>query len=243
MPCRSRLCSSSTVTSTLTTSSARSRNVSGTVSRTRTPVTRLTASFSVSRCWMLTAVMHADAGVEQLQHVLIALLVPAAGGVGVRELVDDAQLRLARAGSRRRSISSSTTPRYSIFRRGTISRSPNLRLGVGAAVRLDEADRRRPRPRGEARARPRASSRSCRRRARRRCRCAAARAARSAASPAPARRSDGFVSGIDPIASAPIRTRSPSLRTLYGFRLRTLYGLLSALLRAHGADDGSVAKD
>src|SRR5437762_7124893 len=38
-------------------SSARSRNVSGTVSRTRTPVTRATASFSVSRCWMFTAVM------------------------------------------------------------------------------------------------------------------------------------------------------------------------------------------
>ena len=39
---------------------------------------------------------HTDAGVEQLQDVLIALLVPAARRVGVCELVDDAERRLSR---------------------------------------------------------------------------------------------------------------------------------------------------
>ena len=37
-----------------------------------------------------------DAGVEQLEHVLVALAVAAAGHVGVRHLVDDRDLRLAR---------------------------------------------------------------------------------------------------------------------------------------------------
>ena len=36
-----------------------------------------------------------DAGVEQLQHVLVALAVATAGRVGVRELVDDGDGRLA----------------------------------------------------------------------------------------------------------------------------------------------------
>ena len=83
---------------------------------------------------------HADAGIEKLEDVLIALFVRAARDVGVGELVDDAELRPPRAGwhrhpfprARRRGIRSS--------RRGTTSRSPNLRLGVGSPVRLDEAD-------------------------------------------------------------------------------------------------------
>ena len=89
---------------------------------------------------MLTAVMHADAGVEQLEHVLIALLVPAARRVGVRELVDDAQLRLARAGSRRHPSPRARRRGSRCLRRGMTSRSAELRLGVGAAVGLDEPD-------------------------------------------------------------------------------------------------------
>src|SRR5579884_3875739 len=45
------------VTSTFTTSSARFRKLSGTVSRICVLAERETASFSVSRCWMLTAVI------------------------------------------------------------------------------------------------------------------------------------------------------------------------------------------
>jgi len=39
---------------------------------------------------------HIDAGLEDLQHVLVALVVTAAGGIRVRELVDHTESRLAR---------------------------------------------------------------------------------------------------------------------------------------------------
>ena len=48
--------SSAGVMSTTTTSSALSTTVSGTVSRTLTPVMVETTSERLSRCWMLTAV-------------------------------------------------------------------------------------------------------------------------------------------------------------------------------------------
>ena len=83
---------------------------------------------------------HVDAGVEDLEHVLVALLVAAARHVGVRQLVDDAHLRRARAMTASTSISSSVTPRYSILRRGIDFEVLQLRLGVRATVGLDEAD-------------------------------------------------------------------------------------------------------
>ncbi len=39
---------------------------------------------------------HVDAGVEQLEHVFIALAILAAGHVGVRQLVDDDRIGMAR---------------------------------------------------------------------------------------------------------------------------------------------------
>ena len=97
-PARRRSCRSSTARSRLTTWSACLRKLSGTVSRTATPVARSTTSFRLSRCWTLKRADDVDAGVEQLDDVLVALLVVAAGHVGVRELVDERQRRIARAG-------------------------------------------------------------------------------------------------------------------------------------------------
>ena len=45
---------------------------------------------------MLTAVQHIDAGVEQFEHILVALAVLAAGNVGVGKLVNDHDLRMPR---------------------------------------------------------------------------------------------------------------------------------------------------
>ena len=80
-----------------------------------------------------------DAGLEEVEHVLVALGVPAAGDVGVGELVDHTDLRL-RARIASTSISSIVTPRYSTLRRGHDLEVLELRLGVAAAVGLDEAD-------------------------------------------------------------------------------------------------------
>ena len=109
---------------------------------------------------------HVDAGVEQLLDVLPALLVAAARGVGVRELVDqdhrrapgqhgvDVQLR-------------HPVPRYSITGADDLEVA-ELLGGAGAAVGLDHGRRpRRCRARGAGAPR-RASRRSCRRRAPRR---------------------------------------------------------------------------
>ena len=43
---------------------------------------------------MLTAVHHVDAGVEQLEHIFVALAVLAAGHVGVGQFVDDDSVRM-----------------------------------------------------------------------------------------------------------------------------------------------------
>ena len=109
-----------------------------------------------------------DAGVEQLLDVLPALLVARAGDVGVRELVDERDLRAAARARRRRP--SPRTSRRGTRRplRGTTSRSPTCSAVLRAAVRLDEADDDvARRARGDAGPRP-ASRTSCRRRARRR---------------------------------------------------------------------------
>ena len=67
-----------------------------------------------------------DAGVEQLVHVLPALVVPRAGGVGVGQLVQQEQ-RGCRARAASRSNSSSRVPRYSMTRRGMTSRPSSSR--------------------------------------------------------------------------------------------------------------------
>jgi hypothetical protein len=105
------------VTSTLTTSSARSRNVSGTVSRTRTPVTRADGVVERFEVLDVDGREDADAGVEDLEHVLEALLVPAAGALvwASSSTTHSCGLRATIAAT---SISSRTTPRYSTFRRG-----------------------------------------------------------------------------------------------------------------------------
>jgi len=63
----------STVTSTFTTSLARFRKLSGTVSRMTVLAERLTASLSVSRCWMLTAAITLMPASQQFQHIFVAL--------------------------------------------------------------------------------------------------------------------------------------------------------------------------
>ena len=82
--------------STSITSSASSKNVSGTVSQTRMPVMPPTTSFRLSRCWTLSVVKTSMPAGEQLVDVLPALRVARARRVGVRQLVDEDQRRLAR---------------------------------------------------------------------------------------------------------------------------------------------------
>ena len=73
---------------------------SGTVSRTVTPVICATTSFRLSMCCTLSALYTSMPAVQQLLDVLPALGVPRAGGVGVRELVDQQQLPGWRASAR-----------------------------------------------------------------------------------------------------------------------------------------------
>ena len=81
-----------------------------------------------------------DAGVEQLENVLDT----ASRGADPGALVWASSSTTTTCGRRAlmaaTSISLSVTPRYSIARSGTCSRSPISAEGVGAAVRLDEAD-------------------------------------------------------------------------------------------------------
>src|SRR4029434_6895609 len=82
---------------------------------------------------------HADAGVEDVEHVLIALLMTAAERVGVRELVDDTELLFARDDGvdvhllerDPAVLDSSTRNRLEIA---------DERFGIRAAVRFDKAD-------------------------------------------------------------------------------------------------------
>ena len=93
LPARSRSCSASGVRSTSTTSSASRATRSGKVSRTR--MSRELGDRIVQALEMLDVDGgdDVDAGGEHLVDVLVALLVPQARRVGVRELVDQGQLR------------------------------------------------------------------------------------------------------------------------------------------------------
>ena len=78
------------------TSSASSITASGTRSRTWTPVMLSTMSARLSRCWMLTVLMTVMPALEQILDVLPALLMLRAWRVGVRQLVDQRDVRAAR---------------------------------------------------------------------------------------------------------------------------------------------------
>ena len=80
-----------------------------------------------------------DAGVEELEHVLVALLVAAAGHVGVRELVDDRDLRLAREDGVEVHLLDGDAAILDLAPRHVLEARDELR-GLGAAVRLDEAE-------------------------------------------------------------------------------------------------------
>ena len=78
-------------------------------------------------------------GVEQVEHVLVPLLVPAAGCVGVRELVDDAHLRLASEDGVDIHLFEHDAAVFDLALRDDLEIA-NLGLGVGATVGLDEPD-------------------------------------------------------------------------------------------------------
>ena len=99
-----------------------------------------TTSFRLSMCWMLTRRVDVDAGVEQLLDVEIALGMAAAGRVGVGELVDQHELRLARDDARRGPSPRASGPCSRRCLRGMTSRPVEQRLGLLAPVRLDDAD-------------------------------------------------------------------------------------------------------
>ena len=81
---------------------------------------------------------HTDAGIQQIQHVLIALVMAAAWRVRVRKLVDDAELRLPREnGLDVHFFEDDAAVLDSAPRDDGQILQP--RFGVGAAVRLDEA--------------------------------------------------------------------------------------------------------
>ena len=81
-----------------------------------------------------------DAGVEQLEHVLPALGVARAGRVGVRELVDEEQRRLARERGVEVELLELRARGTRPAARGSSSRPSEQRRGLGAAVGLDDAD-------------------------------------------------------------------------------------------------------
>ncbi len=69
--------------------------------------------------------VNVDAGGQQVFNVLIALFVAAAGDVGVRQFVDQHDLRLALQKARRCPSRRNSGPRYYTCWRGTISRPRN----------------------------------------------------------------------------------------------------------------------
>ena len=142
----------------------RRARASGTVSRTRTPVSSATWSLSDSEVLDVDGGEDVDAGGEHVLDVLVALGVLDARRVGVGQLVDQARARGRARRTAGRSISSSAVSRYSTRRRGTTSRPVGLRRGLrrGRAARGSRSRRRGPPrpPRGP----PGASGTSCRRR-------------------------------------------------------------------------------
>ncbi len=103
LPCAIRRRSASGVMSTSSTCSAARTTSSGTVSRCGTPVICLDHVVERLQVLDVDGGQHGDAGVEQLLDVLPALGVAAAGHVGVRQLVDERDLR---AGGRARASTS-----------------------------------------------------------------------------------------------------------------------------------------
>ena len=114
-----------------------------------------------------------DAGGQQFLDIHVALGVAAAGRVGVRQLVDQHELRVARQDARRGPSPSSRATVVVDRRRGMTWQAGDQRLGFRASVGLDHADHDidalAPRCAWAARA----FRRSCRRRARRRGRSSA----------------------------------------------------------------------
>ena len=102
LPCAIRRRSASGVMSTSCTCSAARTTESGTVSRCGTPVIVSTTSLSDSRCWTLTVLSTSIPASSKRLDVLPALVVRSGpGDVGVRQLVDEHELRVTRAGWRR----------------------------------------------------------------------------------------------------------------------------------------------
>ena len=81
-----------------------------------------------------------DAGGDQLLDIEVALGMPAAGGVGVGELVDEHELRAALRGSRRDPSRRGRWPLYSTCCLRDDLEAFEQRLGLAPAVRFDDAD-------------------------------------------------------------------------------------------------------
>ncbi len=112
---------------------------SGTVSRTVTPSVSWMTSLSDSRCWTLTAEMTLIPSSSNATTSSHRLPRPAPG-----TFVWASSSTIATCGRRAMtastSISSSTTPRYSMRLPGDHLEIAHLRRRLGPAVRLDEAD-------------------------------------------------------------------------------------------------------
>ena len=121
------------------TSSARSRNVSGTVSRTRTPVALRHRVVQRLEVLDVHRRHHVDAGIENLEHVLIPLGIAAAGDVRVRQLVDHARLGLALDDRVDVHLFEHHAPVLDLASRNDLE-IPDLCLRVAAAVGLHDAD-------------------------------------------------------------------------------------------------------
>ncbi len=154
---------------------------------TRTPVMPPTTSFRLSRCCTLSVVNDVDAGVEQFLDVLPALGVARAGRVGVRQLVDQDQRRLARQRGVEVELARASGPGSRWLCGGSSGRpSSSAAVSLRPWVSTTPTSTSRPSACSSRRGAP-ASRRSCRRRPTRRSRCAACRARRGAPAAAPAR--------------------------------------------------------
>jgi len=98
-----------------------------------------TTSFRLSRCWTLRAVYTSIPASKQLLDVVPALGVARARGVGVGELVDDDE---SRATLERGVEIELAQLRAAVLdrARGEDLEAPEKRCGIGALVRLDDAD-------------------------------------------------------------------------------------------------------
>ena len=116
------------MTSTRMTSAAFCSTRSGTVSRTATPVMRDTTSARLSRCWMLSAVQTSMPASSSSSTSCQRLGCRLSGALVCASSSTTTSLGL-RASAASMSNSSRILPRYSILRRGRISR-PSIRASV-----------------------------------------------------------------------------------------------------------------